>query len=126
MDLFGKSAKFHHIGMVVQNINEFASDKDVIVDELNGVKAFFTELHGLVLEIVAPIDETSPAYGPLKNNQKLYHLAFEVKDLKAALNQAKKHGFLELWQATPAKAFNNKEILWLHSKKYGLVELILP
>lgn len=124
-NLLGKFSKFHHIGMVVENILDFAKEKDLITDRKNGVKVFFIDFNGLLLEIVEPIDESSLAYGPLKNNRRLYHLAFITENFKETLAYAEARGFVKLWRPLSAKAFDFKEIVWLFDKKFGLIELII-
>ena len=124
MSFLGNKITFHHIGMVVGDISKYARVSDVIIDDINGVKVFMWELPGITIEIVEPINKSSPAYGPLKNGNSLYHLAFTTTDIKYTLAQAKKKGFTLLRPGSPAKAFGDNNIYWIFNEQFGLIEII--
>jgi len=121
---FGKDARFHHAGIAVSSISELIKNAKKARDTLQRVSVFLVTVGGLKVELVEPISEGSPVTNMLKKGQSLYHLCFQVKDIRQAMETARGSGFHCIAKPAPAKAFKNKRIAWLFSKNYGLVELL--
>lgn len=79
---------------------------------------------GLTIELVEPLNRGSPVTNMLKKGQSLYHLCFQVKDIRQAIEAAGEGGFHCIAKPSPARAFKDKRIAWLFSKTYGLIELL--
>ncbi len=79
-------------------------------------------MNGIRVELIKPEGIDSPA----KNfvGKGIYHLCYEVKNIQKCIDDAEKNGFKCISSPTPAKAFNEKEIAWLISSKYGLIEVL--
>ncbi|MEP7338508.1 MAG: VOC family protein [Acidobacteriota bacterium] len=122
---FGDDAIFEHIGLAVASIGEAAGDGvESVADETQQVSVAFINLHGIQIELIEPLTETSPISRNLKQGQKLVHLCFRVPLLEAAIATARQHGFHCIAQPVPAKAFDERKIAWLFSRTYGLIELL--
>ena len=125
LELFGPETTFHHVGLIVASVAKVApADSVVFEDPVQQVRVAFVDLDGVSIEYIEPLGEDSPAAGSLKRGHKLAHLCFEVADLSTAIEQAATHGFRLVAEPVAAVAFNGRQIAWLFSADYGLVELL--
>lgn len=129
--------KLHHIGFVVQSIQEsgesFARslgatwDGNIILDPLQKAKvAFFQGRHPSepLLELVEPGEAESPVTKFLARGGGLHHLCYEVKDLEAHLRFCRSVGTLIIRRPVPAVAFGGRRIAWGITKKRLLLEFL--
>ena len=124
-DILGPEAEFHHIGLAMPSISQVFNDEiDIISDSLQKVSVAFINFHGLCIELIEPLTDQSPVTNSLKKGHKLVHLCFKVKDIEAATEKSRKHGFHLIAKPVPAEAFDGKKIAWLYSKQFGLLELL--
>ena len=95
----------HHIGIVVEDVSKAVNDYsnwfnamkigEVFTDENQKVIVQFISLFGIRIELIQPLDKTSPVHNFLENNGGgLYHPAFEVINLDLALDDVRKSGGL--------------------------------
>lgn len=124
LDCFGPGARFHHIGMVVRSIEKNHCVAEKIWDPIQKVSVAFISLNGLNIELIEPEDDESPVSLSLKKGIKLLHLCYTVPNIEEALAVCKKQKFHCISRPVPAVAFDNKPIIWVYSRIYGLVELI--
>ena len=125
IDIFGNGAKFHHIGLAVQSIsNVFNTEMDSIEDPIQNVSVAFIDLHGMSIELIEPLSDQSPITESLNKGHKLVHLCFKVRNIQAAVENGRKHGFHLIARPVPAEAFHGKNIAWLYSTQIGLLELL--
>jgi hypothetical protein len=125
LDLFGSDAAFHHVGLAVRSISEsVGQDASIVHDETQQVSVAFVDLNGVCVELIEPAAERSPVSGNLQQRQPLAHLCFEVADLAEAITASRAAGFHKVARPTPARAFDNRQIAWIYSRTYGLVELL--
>jgi methylmalonyl-CoA/ethylmalonyl-CoA epimerase len=135
--LLSANAVLHHLGFVVPSISSagetFAAsmsarwDGDVIHDPIQQVRvAFFypVDSRNPVFELVEPASETSPVGNFLKKRGGLHHVCYEVDDLEAALENARRQGWAIASPAAPAVAFHGRRIAWVYSRTRLLVELL--
>ena len=85
--------------------------------------AFFT-INGLKIELVQPLGEDSPVNKLLEEGKSLYHLCFKVPDIIKSIEVARKNGFHCISQPIPSTPFGGRQIVWLFSRTYGLIELL--
>ena len=121
---FGEAAQLHHIGLVVRSIAEAEPGMLGVADPIQDVRVAFVVVNGVQIELLEPLGENSPIASNLNSNVKLVHLCFEVPDIRGALSHARQHGFHCIRLPAPAVAFNGREIAWVYSRTYGLVELL--
>lgn len=123
-NFFGKDAEFEHVGIAVKSISGALGDAEKIKDPIHKVNVAFVEINGFRAELLEPLDESSPVTNILQKGQSIYHMCFKVPDLREAVKTARKNGFHCISKPMPGKAFDNKKVVWVFSKVYGLVELL--
>ena len=121
---FGKEARFHHFGLAVRSIRAVCPSSEPIVESAQGVSLAFISLHGVTLELLEPFGDNSHIQRSLESGTKLLHLSFEVPTLDDALKSCRPHGFHPIRGPEPAAVFDNRRIVWVFSKHYGLFELV--
>ena len=77
-----------------------------------------------MIELVAPLGPNSPIDGTLKKGGGTYHICYLVDDINAAIRHLTEHGSMLLSGPVPAVAFEMREIAWLMTETYLLVELV--
>ena len=121
---FGDAARFHHVGLAVRSIRDVDAGYTVIPDEELGVSMSFLDLNGITIELLEPVGEESPIAAGLKRGQKLLHLCYEVPDLEEALDQCRAAGFSRIGSPAPQPVYDDRRVVWVFSKHYGLFELL--
>lgn len=126
--------KLEHIGIAVKNLAEankvFAKllgceHYKIEEVEAEGVNTSFFEVNGVKIELLEASREDSPIAKFIeKRGEGLHHLAFEVEDIQASIQEYKQQGF-EPIKPEPSRGADNKLICFLHPKTaHGvLVEL---
>jgi len=123
LNFFGDDAAFDHVGIAVSSVNDFLKNER-ITDPIQNVNIILLSINGFGVELVEPVNESSPVMGVLRRQQSLYHVCFRVQDIELAIEAARKHGFHCIARPVCAVAFNNKRIAWVFSRTYGLFELL--
>ena len=126
--------KLEHIGIAVKNLSQ-ANDLfakllgrphyKVEEVESEGVKTSFFEVGGVKVELLEASREDSPIAKFIdKKGEGIHHLAFEVQNIKSAIQEYQQKGFTLINQE-PKKGADNKLICFLHPKSTGgvLIEL---
>lgn len=124
LNFFGLEAKFHHVGLAVKEIPTEFHAAEKYTDSIQKVTVAFGRINDLPVEVICPASTNSPIDDNLKKNMKLVHLCFEVAKIESALAYAKAFGFVQITQPQPAVAFENRKIVWVYHKCYGLFELL--
>jgi len=76
------------------------------------------------LELVAPLGPNSPIDGTLRKGGGIYHICYEVLDIRRAIDHLTGLGSFLLSGPVPAVAFGMREIAWLMTEADLLVELV--
>lgn len=121
--MFGKAAKFHHIGMLVKSIANVQPNLEIHQDSLQKVRVAFLSLNGVLFELIEPSGIGSTVENSLRRGVKLAHVCYEVPGLQEAIDQSRPHGFVCIAQPVLAAAFKTR-ISWLYSRNFGLFELL--
>jgi methylmalonyl-CoA/ethylmalonyl-CoA epimerase len=126
--------KFHHIGYAVRDIAATAEYylnadwqvSDVQIDEIQNVKiAFLSKPAMPLIELIAPIDETSPVVKTLdKVGVSTYHVCYETTDIRQTVVELRKQKYIPLFNPVEAVALNNCKICYLYNKNVGLIEIV--
>jgi len=124
INIFKEDCKFHHIGLAVKSINVLFPKLEPVIDPIQKVKVAFINLQGTTLELLEPMDETSPIYNNLKNNNKLCHICFEVSNLNNAIENGKKAKFHVIQKPVSAVALGNRKVCFLFHSDYQIIELL--
>jgi methylmalonyl-CoA/ethylmalonyl-CoA epimerase len=120
---FGKEASFHHIGLAVKSIRAVSPSSEIVVEPTQRVSLSFVRLNGITVELLEPWGDDSPIARSLRDGVKLLHLCYEVPSLEVALELSRPAGFHRLGPPVSAPVFDNRRIVWVVSKEYGLFEL---
>lgn len=122
--LFGKEARFHHIGLAVESIRAINPSCEDFIEKTQRVRLAFIFLNGIRIELLEPWGDNSPIAKSLRVGVKLLHLCYEVPDLEAALELCGSAGFHRISKPAPAPIFDNRRVVWVFSRQYGLFELV--
>lgn len=125
LNMFGSEAVFDHIGLAMKSIKDSVeSNLEIINDENQKVSVAFVVMSGIKVELIEPFGEKTPITCDLEKGHRLVHLCFQVPDIETAIKKGRENGFHCIAKPVPAKAFGNRQIAWLFSNIYGLVELL--
>ena len=130
--------KLHHIGIVVQNINEslgeisdFLSFESTSLPTLVGsqkVNICFLKTNSVYIELIEPADPDSPIISFIKEGGGFHHLCFEVDDIQQEIDKMVKNGAHLV--VAPVKGFEDRLIAFLmlnmKKTKCNLIELVGP
>ena len=126
--------EFHHVGIAVNSIEETAkwyidmgySLTETIEDPVQNIKfAFLKRNDTPLLELVQPIDKTSPVSNILKKvGVTAYHFCYETKVLQEAIDDLEARDFKMLVEPVQAIAYNYRKICFLYHSDVGLIELL--
>ncbi len=107
---------FHHVGLLVENMEESIIHYSAVFGKQNISNNNF-------IELVTPLGESSIVSKLLKKKIGYYHMAYKVSDIKLAVKKLeglnyKAMGFFQ------SEAFENKLCIFLFSPEGHLIELI--
>ena len=128
--------RLHHVGIVVPKIQDSLGEiTKYIKFETIGlptpvgsqkVNICFLKIGEPFLELIEPMEESSPISDFAKKGGGIHHLCFEVKDIHQQIKEMSKKGATVL--VNPVKGFDNRLIAFLdlnmRNTKCGLVELL--
>jgi len=126
---------FHHIGYAVQDIEITAKMyieagwvlSEVYIETIQNSKiAFLSRDKFPLIELVAPIDDTSPIVQTInKSGVTPYHICYEVDDIEEAVEDFWEAGhFIPLFEPVASNAMEDRKICYLYNKDIGLIELV--
>lgn len=129
-----ESFKFHHIGVAVKEINLTATiyaaggynQSETIFDSIQNVNICWLTKDGMpTVELLAPVNETSPVNKILeKNGVSPYHICYEVNDMDSVIKDLRKQKYVMVCKPVPAVAIHNCRVCFLFNKHIGLIELV--
>ena len=128
--------KLHHIGIIVQNINEsigeianFLSFESTSLPTLIGsqkVNVCFLKTNNVYIELIEPAEENSPITNFVKEGGGFHHLCFEVDEIQQEIDKMTKKGARLV--VAPVKGFEDRLIAFLmlnmKKTKCNLIELV--
>jgi methylmalonyl-CoA/ethylmalonyl-CoA epimerase len=127
---------FHHIGVAVHKLHKaipiyrdlfgYELTSGPFDDPIQKVSACFLSRGAgdTVIELVAPLGPDSPVIRTLKRGGGVYHICYQVGDIRASITRLVEKGSFLISGPDPAVAFNQKEIAWLMTETDLLVELV--
>jgi methylmalonyl-CoA/ethylmalonyl-CoA epimerase len=93
----------------------------------HGVRVVFVELPNTKIELLEPLDESSPIQAFLDKNPSggMHHVCYEVDDILAARDRLQAKGARIIGDGEPKIGAHGKPVLFLHPKDFSgtLVEL---
>lgn len=129
-----ESFKFHHIGVAVKEISATASvyvsagykQSEVMYDPEQNVNICWLTKEGMpVVELLEPVDETSPVNKTLeKNGVTPYHTCYVVDDIEDAVATLRRKKYVVVSKPIEACAIHKCKVAFLFNKNVGLIELV--
>ena len=129
-----ESFRFHHIGVAVKSIEKtaeiyrrggyFVSEK--IYDPVQNVNICWLTKEGMpTVELLEPVDDTSPVCKTLeKNGVTPYHTCYVVDHIDEAVAELRKVKYVMVSTPVEAVAIHNCRVCFLFNKNVGLIELV--
>jgi len=129
-----ESFRFHHIGIAVRSIEQTSAIyvsggyciSSVIADPQQNVNICWLSKEGMpLIELLEPIDETSPVCKTLeKIGVTPYHICYVVDNIEETLYELKKMKYVVVAKPAEAIAINNCRVCFLFNKNVGLIEIV--
>lgn len=117
--------KVDHIGIAVHSIEEVLpfytktlglSLLQIEEVESQKVKVAFIDSGNIKLELLEPLDETSPIASFLsKRGEGIHHVAFGVSGIQERINELKDHG-IKMINETPKPGAGGAQVAFMHPK----------
>ncbi len=126
--------RIHHVGIITRNIRQkliyykalgFSVEKRIYVDKYQKVKVGkVKDSNGLLLELLEPLDKTSPIWN-LKNSTHTYHhICYQVENIDKYLGLLIKKKLGHRLTPKTKSVFEKKNICFFTNKDKELFELI--
>ena len=125
---------FHHIGVAVKDIDATAAIyeeagynmSDIVFDPIQNVDICWLTKEGApIVELLAPVDETSPVNKTLeKNGVTPYHTCYVVDKIEDAVSQLRKQKYVMVSKPAEGVAFCGSRVCFVFNKNVGLIELV--
>lgn len=129
-----ESMRFHHIGVAVNDIEATASvyeqggyhRSSSIFDPVQNVNICWLTREGYpIVELLAPVDESSPVCKTLeKNGVTPYHTCYIVENIEEAALKLRKLRYVMVSKPAEAVAFRGSRVAFFFNKNIGLIELV--
>lgn len=126
--------KFHHIGVATSDpeATAFVYEQGgyhrsmLIFDPVQNVNICWLTKEGMpTVELLAPVDETSPVSKTLeKNGVTPYHTCYIVDSIDVAAKQLRNLRYVQVNKAAEAVAFKGSRVAFFFNKAVGLIELV--
>lgn len=128
--------KLHHIGYVVENIENAAMHfgalgykivSEPVNDDIQRCRiCFIGRADEPLIELVEPFDTNKSLHKMLaKRGNAPYHMCYEVEDVEKLFNQlAEKEDWMPLFRPVEAAAFDNRLIMYFYNAQVGYVEFV--
>ncbi len=128
--------KLNHVAIAVADLDGAtsiyrdtlgASVSEVVPLPDHGVNTVFVELPNTKIELLQPLDATSPIAAFVARNPAggVHHVCYEVDDILAARDKLEAEGARVLGDGEPKTGAHGKPVLFLHPKDFcgTLIEL---
>jgi methylmalonyl-CoA/ethylmalonyl-CoA epimerase len=125
--------KFHHIGYACRNLDDetgklaqlgYVREAEDFYEPGLKVRGRFLCGPGPRLELLVQCDNSIVLEPWLSEGIKIYHLAYEVRDLRGEIDRLCANGAKMVTQPMPAVVFNERKVCFLMLPTMLLVELI--
>lgn len=126
--------KFHHIGLAVKSVDDTAAvyvaggytKSSTTFDPIQNVNICWLRKEGMPLvELLAPVDETSPVNKTLeKVGVTPYHMCYIVDNIEESVALLRKMHYIMVSKPTEAVAIKGSRVAFLFNKSVGLIELV--
>lgn len=126
----------HHVGVATRDASAelsfwatigYLPRSDLIHDPVQKVRVLFLGNDTVpmpLIELVEPAADDAPVMRFVGRSPRFYHLCFEVPDIAAALDRARRNRWLVVQQPVSAVAFDGRPIAWCYTASKDLIELV--
>lgn len=99
---------------------------DIIFDPIQNVNICWLTREGFpTVELLSPVDETSPVCKTLeKNGVTPYHTCYIVENIDEAAKKLRKDRYVMVSKPAEAVAFKGSRVAFFFNKNIGLIELV--
>jgi methylmalonyl-CoA/ethylmalonyl-CoA epimerase len=124
---------FHHLGVACDSVTAEATrfealgyrcEGQIFCDRIQKVEGAFMTGPGPRLELLAPLDSSSPVSGWLQKGVKYYHQGFEIPSMADALKALVAQRGVVVAAPEPGIAFGGRPIAFVMLPGMILIELI--
>ena len=125
--------RFHHIGVACRDLEKEARSLRLLgyqvegqhfLDPVQKIRGCFLVGPGPRMELLTPVDESSPIVSWLNKDIKMYHQAYEVESIDPALATLSAQHAVVVSRPKPAVAFGGRNVAFLMLPNGLLIELI--
>lgn len=131
------AVRFDHVGYAVASIEEYLDEffvplfaplavSEIVEDPVQRVRIAFATLEGGErIELIEPLDESSPVSKYLGDRRGgLYHLCYVTDSLEETIEEFRAKRCMLFSGPTPAAAFGGRRIAFLFTPQRDIVELV--
>lgn len=127
------SIRLHHFGIVATNIESYLSQSlwelrgSIITDPIQGARLCMAGLPSdiaAMIELVEPLDETSPAWRTLQQGLRWHHVCLSVPTILAGERLMRQRRLLPVTPWQPAVLFGGRAIRFVYSRNKELIEFL--
>lgn len=123
-----------HIGVGVENIEVskeyyttvlgYTVVSELTIDKSQGVRILFLESdNGVRIELLEPLDASSPVYNSVKKKMRLLHICYKVNNITEKIKELETKGCKVFVQPIFAPAFK-ENIAFLYTPEQEVIELV--
>ena len=124
----------HHVGYLTKDLNKaqdeflalgFVVEQEKAYDEHRKINISFIINGNYRVELIEPVDDSSPMYPLLKRYKNTpYHICYEVDDLEASIAELSTKGYTVMQEPLEAPCIENKRVSFLINSNLGIIELV--
>ena len=124
----------HHVGYLTKDLNKaqdeflalgFVVEQEKAYDEHRKINISFIVNGNYRVELIEPVDDSSPMYPLLKRYKNTpYHICYEVDDLEASIAELSTKGYTIMQEPLEAPCIENKRVSFLINSNLGIIELV--
>ncbi len=124
----------HHVGYLTKDLNKaqdeflalgFVVEQEKAYDEHRKINISFIVNGNYRVELIEPVDDSSPMYPLLKRYKNTpYHICYEVDDLEASIAELSTKGYTVMQEPLEAPCIENKRVSFLINSNLGIIELV--
>jgi methylmalonyl-CoA/ethylmalonyl-CoA epimerase len=124
----------HHIGKIVKDVESslrehsklgFEAEGKIFIDKEQKVKVGKLRIAGkLVIELLEPLDETSPIWRAYHENKGLHHICIEVDSITNFINKLKENSLGFKLTDITVSIFDDRKVCFISTNNRDIIELI--
>ncbi len=129
--------KLDHLGLVVEDIQRYFNEflmpvlgikelSDICTDHNQQSKVAFVKTENECrIELIEPLNETSPVSQVLKRKKgSLHHICFIAEDFEQDIKRLQDNNCLMISPPRPAVAFGNRRVVFFFTPTYEVIEVV--